>query len=620
MSLSYKPLNPVAVMDPITNVNSVINYAILKGGNKVSWQVYTTNSVSQSSITWTANPPNCSFIVDRKQYANIAVRLTLSGLVRTTNAAYAPPTSLLNAGLDAPRQLPVLGAMNTMIVKINNDTVSLEVSKVIHALFHYNIDQKLRTRDYSTTPNYPDQSFNYSDLYGSVRSPLAGYGDGLNGNNEQRGSFPYTIVSNPTVIPTLAGTPATSVVDFCDCFALFGLSPFTWGNGEQPGFVNVNSMNFTFNFLSQGGMRMWSHDARTPVVSNGTDSVFSTINGSGMQFNQFSSPPFSYDTSEPELMFKYIEPNQLQTGIGPLISTTYPYFEVRCDEKDVGTFSYAGGQKIITSNSLYVSPIPRRVYIYVRPSMNELLATPHLTDTYMAIKNVTMKFAGQNTVLSTASQRQLYLINVKNHGDFSWSQWSGLPINNSAFPPSTSAQPYGGTGAVQCFEFGTDVQLNADQAPGLNGQWNMEFSITVQNMDRTGAHDNVQMTLCVVNVLEGSFTVAQCGASCHQTGVLTRSDIINSTTNPNITYRDVEDVNGGNFLTGLKDFGTKIDNFFQKSKLASNLASLIPIVGPAIQNSVANLGYGNGGDCDGGVALGGKRVNKSKLKRNLKDR
>ena len=38
MSLSYSPLNPVLVRDPITQVDAVRDYAILKGGNQVTWK------------------------------------------------------------------------------------------------------------------------------------------------------------------------------------------------------------------------------------------------------------------------------------------------------------------------------------------------------------------------------------------------------------------------------------------------------------------------------------------------------------------------------------------------------------------------------------------------------
>lgn len=64
MSLSYNPLNPVLVRDPITDVGTTKDYAILKGGNQVSWKRYTTTSISQSAITFSTPPPSGNVFVD----------------------------------------------------------------------------------------------------------------------------------------------------------------------------------------------------------------------------------------------------------------------------------------------------------------------------------------------------------------------------------------------------------------------------------------------------------------------------------------------------------------------------------------------------------------------------
>src|ERR1700679_2415869 len=155
MSLSYKALKPVRVLDPVTDVQSVRDYAILSGGNQVSWKAYTSTAISASSIQFSCPPPAGAFIVDRMQTITMPIRLTFTGTVTTTNAGFTPSVSLLNGGFDSPRAYPWSSAVDTLSVSINNDSVSINMADVIQALLHYNIDNRLKTRNYSLTPNYP---------------------------------------------------------------------------------------------------------------------------------------------------------------------------------------------------------------------------------------------------------------------------------------------------------------------------------------------------------------------------------------------------------------------------------------------------------------------------------
>src|SRR5574338_1028518 len=111
MSLSYQPLEPVLVRDPITQVDSKRDYAILKGGNQVTWKRYTTTSVSTSAITWSCPPPSGNVFVDRKQYVLLPVRLIFSG-----NSTGDP---ILVAGCDAPRAFPLNGSLEVLQSSIN---------------------------------------------------------------------------------------------------------------------------------------------------------------------------------------------------------------------------------------------------------------------------------------------------------------------------------------------------------------------------------------------------------------------------------------------------------------------------------------------------------------------
>ena len=177
MSQSYTKLKPILVTDPVTDANDVSAYAVLQGGNKVSYKQFTSTSIANSSIQFSCPPPSNNVIVNRYIRFTAAIRLTFTGTIFTTNNAFQPPTSLLNAGLDAPRFLPLSSMIESLQININNTSVSVALSDIIHPLTRYNICPELRRKEYSTTAAYPDCSFNYTDLVGTARNPLGNYGN-----------------------------------------------------------------------------------------------------------------------------------------------------------------------------------------------------------------------------------------------------------------------------------------------------------------------------------------------------------------------------------------------------------------------------------------------------------
>jgi hypothetical protein len=267
------------------------------------------------------------------------------------------------------------------------------------------------------------------------------------------------------------------------------------------------------------------------------------------------------------------------------------------------------------------------MYIFARPSNSALNSRADLTDTFLSITNVSIQFANQNTLLSSATQEQLFMINTKNHGSFSWEEWSGLGLNNSAFTGTVGAAQYGGTGSVLCLEFGTDIQLDGDEAPGLSGQYQIQVQASFANKNKSGAWDNIPMTFYLIFISEGTFTITGTGSAQHQLGVLSKMDILDAQKMKGINYRDIERVNGGDFLGSLSNFANKVHDFLKSSKIISTVSSAFPHPLAQLGSNVArNLGYGEdeGGVAIGGVAVGGcgggKRMTKQQIRRTLMDR
>jgi hypothetical protein len=586
MSLSYQRLQPVLVKDPVSILDNVREYAVLKSGSQTTFKQFTTTSISSSSIQFSCPPPSGGIIVDRKIWFLLPVRLTITGTVSAGEA-------LLNPNTDAPRAYPISSSIDTMQMSINNQSVSINMADIVQAMLRYNTNEELAMRDFSLTPSYQDQSQAYSQLFGSNRNPLGFYGDAVDKSMMPRGGFPFTIISNPV---SEGGGSITAVVDMVVCEPLF-LSPLYWGYENESGFYNVNTMDFNFTFLGNAGFRMWSHDA---VSVPGT-----SITSISVQFNNFSGPAFSYtNDSQPYLLFKYITP--LETEKLPFNQPiTYPYFDIQRFPTDKSGAVSAGAQWAnFSSNNIQLNSIPRRMYIYVRERNADLYSTAHNPDTYFSIENISIQFQNKNGLLASANKRQLYEMSVKNHCNMSWEQWSGGPV----YATGSFGSTIGTVGSILCIEFATDIGLSDIEAPGKLGQYMLQIQGTATNI----SNRNIDPTLYIVVVSEGTFTIEGLGKASTNIGVITSQDILDAQAQPWVDYYDVQQVNGGNFLSGLKSFGNKLWKYARDNKIVSKGLKAIPHPYAQVAAPVAEaLGLGSG------VMVGGKRMNRKSLRDRL---
>jgi len=211
--------------------------------------------------------------------------------------------------------------------------------------------------------------------------------------------------------------------------------------------------------------------------------------------------------------------------------------------------------------------------------------------TYFSIENISITYANKQGILSGASKEQLYQLAVKNGCDMSWAQWSGMTMGPGILTP------VGTIGSIVCVEMGTDIGLPENIAPGCQYQQNLQVTMNISNI----APIAIIPEIVVIVVQEGSFTIPGFASSITQTGVLDSKDVLDAKQQPGVSYKDVEDVQGGNFLTGLSDF-------FKKNKLISRLIGpglgiasqfLGPVGGPIAKVAsaigtplAASLGYG----------------------------
>ena len=570
MSNSVVPLKIVQTLDPVTRINSERAFAVLKGGDRVTYKPVCSTSYNNSTFQFSAPPPSPGTIVDRKILLKVPVTIDFVGTSGGT---------LLNENNDAFRSYPLSNAMNTLAVSINNTSVSINMSDVIQPLLRYNTDSGLKDREYSTTPSMLDQHQKYNGLTDGNRNPLAPYNNSF---RQTRGGFPYTVVSNT----------ATNAQITADLAELLYLSPLSFGKFDHSGFIGVQNMDFNITFNSDLGNRLWSH-------SNAAGSTLTTVT---VTFGQ------------PCLLFKYITPNVTEPIPRAAI---YDYYSVN-RYPTTQTFSpplAANASTTINSQNIQLQSIPRRLYIFARKA-NRTVTDP---DTFLSIENISVNWNNNSGLLSSAQKEDLYQISVANGCDMSWSQWSGGPVYNA-----TLGSQVGTVGSVLALESGRDICLNPDECPGQLGTYQLQMSVGVKNANQTDALADV--TLFVIVVSEGSFTIIDNNA-ISQIGIVTKKDVIESKNAPLIHYQDVQHIYGGNFFSGLKNFASRIWDGIKKA--LPMVKKALPYVAQGLQTAeqlIPLLGLGEEEEeyirqmmeQRGAGVVGGRRMTRKQLRKKLR--
>jgi hypothetical protein len=620
-------LNTILVRDPRVIVDNQREFAVLESGIRFRAKPWTTTSISSANIPFSTPAPSGDIYVDRKISLTLPVRLMLTGLVQ-------PGYALINPNFDAPRAYPIHSMLDTITITINNASVTQNIGEIIHPLLRFNNSSIESEQDYSSTATALDLTQNYNSLVGSIANPLSMAGDADQRAQVGRGGFSnYLIVLNPVNTGSSAAL-MTAVIDMVFTEQIM-MSPLFFGNGDASSFYNVTTMDWQFNFLNQAANRVWSH-ADNPYVAL-TPPLYTPpspqIISASLAFNNFVNfaplaGNFSFSLSQPYLNINYITPNP-RLSRGANFPTIYPYFKVDKYSTDLQSgLAYGAPAQTVQTNNIQLSYVPRRCYLYLRASNSTYYSNPNITDTYYSINNVSIQFENYSGLLAESSQVQLWQMSRKNHCNIDWSNWSGqgfYPVGGSSY-----GTKYGGIGSILCFEFGTDIQLDPQWAPGTIGQFNLQVTVNYSNIDSTHYSDYFPVSIYLIVVGDGVFNIPALGVASTENAVLDQHLVLATLKESEFhNYNDIQQVNGGDFLSSLSKAtsrllklpsGQRVKKVLKGTKAISNIARTfqdlsLPIVSPAAKtvHDVADFyGYGEGeGE---GEAYGGRRISKKSLK------
>lgn len=488
-------------IDPRINATDRKTYVINKGARNVSQTVYVSNNVSQSSISFTCPPPSPLVFVDREVLLSMTIPFTFTRTGGTTPIfGGSGVTDQISVGrFISSQSFPLHNLIQTLSVKINNASISQQVSDFIDPLLRYNSDTRELLYSNSSTPTLQDQAQTYSELANSSRNPLTSYDDSTPNANDKRGSF-LRVIQNDNNIGVFILEVTEPLI----------ISPLLWNRKKEfsEGLFGVQNFDVTLS-LNDAVQRCLSIDT-------------TNFNMTGI------TPSYNLSAGSQNLAFTYLTPPE---NLKVPSTNVYQYAEINRYTSNISGVLTAGQSLQYTAQAVTLNYIPRRIYMYARqtPSYDKPL-------TYLNISGLSINFNNVTGILSSCNSQMLHRISLANGCNLSALQWDKY------------------VGSVMCVQFDRDISLQMNDFIGKNGQYNFQPTLQLKNISSQTV-SNLQFFIVVVG--DGLATISGQSMSL-RSGVLDDTSIFGKRLEelPLINYEQSlinRDFTGGSFISKTKD-------------------------------------------------------------------
>ena len=611
-------------------------YGVQKGGLSVSNAPFKAISASSSQLSFNINVPSQNVFVTREMLwtAGLGLQMTVtvagSGYVVALKDATTP--QVLSFGKNvAFSPFPLHSCVSTMTATINDTTCTLNTSDVLSELLRL-VNQK-KNRLQRTTPTMLDKYAVYDQTAGAINNPINNYNVAADYDNMPNGAFWDVVFTQPDGqvltgdspagtgyvdplggfvrwfqgVPVLGSTQANpdagalkttySIYVRIRCTEKLILSPFIFSEecADEVGLFGVNNMQIVANLKQPSKLLRLISNYPLPTDAGATRAI------SGLTY--ISNAPWT----DPTLDVMFITPS-LDIPLPP--KSVVPYMEY---PRYLTVFNQplpAGEVQTYSSNSIVLPMIPDMLIIYAKPNTlgGTAYDSPVLGDFYLPPRKITVNWNNYSGLLSSHTREQLYNISVDNGLEMDWNSFNGRAYGSPI--GSTQSGPISAVGGFYILRFGKDIPLQASEAPGVVGNYTLQYNIDLSNPFGANA---AGITLYTIAVNSGYFE-SQSGSSRIVKGVLTESDVINASS-PDadaLTRAQLQRMVGGSFWNKLSSALTKAKDVVMMPQVRKLLkegarSSGVPMLKTAA-DFAEKVGFGaTGGASTGGAQTGGRR-------------
>ena len=554
------------ILDDRLCLSDSIKYGVYQSGQNCTVNTFEALSKSTSTLTFNIQVPSEQTVIDRRVLLRNKFKIRITGTP-------AVGQYLVNLGsTDALAPFPVHQMISTAQITVNNNTVNLNVQDVINVLLRSNDIRELAAYN-SMCPTYLDAYLNYGDATLANNNPLGGFANTSDPDLVPRGAFQVLEVTGNTVGD---GASLKTVDITYQTTEPVLVSPFIFADpkSNNQGILGVQNMNFVFNFASNANRAF-----RSGSATAFTTCVLQEVVESALIFN-FITPKSSQLLPARNVCPYYSLPRYITTisGVSGLTAAT----------TSNGVLTPTSGK--IQSNSLQLSQIPDKLIIFVRKQIGSQSAKD--SDSFLPIRSVSINFNNLSGILSSATKQNLYQYSRESGYNGDWNQWSGVAYNPS--PAGGDGVSVPTSGSMLMLEFGRHINLPETWfAPGSIGNFNLQFSVDVENYSSNNYSSSAGLELVVVTMNSGLFIVER-GTTSVMEAILTRQDVLDAANQEPYSNQSVIRMVGGGFFDKLK---TVAQNLLPKA-LPVAKAILGQVDNPMAKRGaelIGSLGYGRSG-------------------------
>ena len=593
-------------------VQNAPSYAVYKGGESVTATQFRAISANTSQHNFNVTVPSPNIYIDRAVdwvsdcmlVFNVAVA-NGAGQAGIT-AANAGTIPVITFGKDcALSAFPLHTMTNTMSASINDVTVSMNTAELLPQLLRM-VDYKANLKQ-RTCPSMLDTFASYNDAYGSFSSPLNSYfesvvqgnycpngaynriafcnpnnGTILNGN----GSYTYngTQVWYNNGIPQCANANAVGAgwvlnpnlaampigIRFTSAEKLV-LPPFIFSDSKEltTGLFGINAFQLTCNMISSAGLQR---------VIRSTSANYRTVSNVAFIENGFANS---------QLNVEFITPS-LSIPLPPVSSV--PWMEM--PRYTTAVSINASQTAVVQSNNYVLSAIPDYFMIFVKPQMGQYGATD--ADYLLPISNISLNFNNFAGLMTTMTLEQLYHMSVQNGLD---SCDFNMFCGKGRIAPANSIAPNVGSGAnlvgaPLIIRPGKDFALSQGLAAGVNGNFNLQFALTITNNSTNNFNQNCLIYLVAIN---SGFFESHGGSSRIIKAPLNEADVISASAVNPMGKQRLERMVGGGFFDKIGSVLNKASHIYGLTKpYVSAIKGALPE--GKIKSVLGSVGYGKHGE------------------------
>lgn len=559
-SNSVVPLSTVKYLDPRIDVLKKRMYAIERGGQKVSYIPYQTNSTGNNAMQFSVIPPSRTTFVDRQMFIQASIQCTFTANVLANNAPIVPtngvngtitPNSIVFPAYDAPRSYPLSRSLQSASLQVGNASLSMNTSDVIDPLLRI---MKKDNMYFDQCPSALDNCQRYEEMAGTLNS--AGipsgfsYGNNVLGNNIAylangqlpRGCYKMTVGAPQVNGVTTSPYTIKQVVTFEVMEPVF-LSPLCY-DALHSGLIGLQNINLLYNFSPTASQLVWSG---TPKFQVNAGTVAPLPISMAVDYTPVVG---TTGISRAQLWVGFISPSSLMS-IPPQIN--YNYDQIECyTSQGLNPVAYNGEVQFTTQN-IQLKVVPKTILVGVRKQLAQCTyQDPHA---YFQVSKASFNFDNNVGLLSSCNKNELYAISKKNGLNYDFASWlgeyddtastgaGGVAWNNNAH----------GVGSLLVINPAEDFGLGDAQASGVAGAYNFQVNLTVKclNTTFTAPSSAYECVVIVINDGELAIDVAGSGNVTSKIGLITEADVLSAPLDPNV---DASELEGNGWLSGAKSF------------------------------------------------------------------